>query len=111
MSTVAIPAWTANGVLPPINVLQRESVDRSPYAVSLLDYVLRFSSTPERQAIMGQFLRYRAALHSEGLVQGFQWLDGSFMENVEVTEGRAPNDLDVVTFYRLPPGTSQQRLA
>ncbi|MBT9561254.1 MAG: hypothetical protein IV100_34995 [Myxococcales bacterium] len=56
-------------------------------------------------------MRYRAALHESGVVQGFQWLDGSFLEHVEVLEGRAPNDLDVVTFYRLPAGVSQMQLA
>ena len=36
------------------------------------------------------------------MTAGFQWLDGSFLEDIERTEGRAPRDLDVVTFY-LPP--------
>jgi hypothetical protein len=45
------------------------------------------------------------------MLQGFQWLDGSFLEHVEVTEGRAPNDVDLVTFYRLPVGLSQLQLA
>jgi len=36
---------------------------------------------------------------SIGITQGFQWLDGSFLENIEVSEGRDPRDLDVVTFY------------
>lgn len=37
-----------------------------------------------------------------GIVAGFQWLDGSFLENVEATESRDPNDLDIVTFFQLP---------
>jgi hypothetical protein len=37
---------------------------------------------------------------SEGIVEGFQWLDGSFIENVEVVASRPPNDLDIVTFYK-----------
>ena len=53
------------------------------------------------------FLRYRAALHTAGLVQGFQWLDGSFLEHVELLESRPPNDIDVVTFYKLPVGKTQ----
>jgi hypothetical protein len=44
------------------------------------------------------------------MVQGFQWLDGSFFEHVERTEGRDPNDIDVVTFYRLPAGRDQTDL-
>ncbi len=45
-----------------------------------------------------------------GMVAGFQWLDGSFLEQVERIEGRPPNDVDVVTFYQLPVGRSQQDL-
>lgn len=110
MSPVAIPGWSADGVLPPISATQPTSAERSPYAVSLTDCVLRFGDTPERRNILGGLLRYRAGLHAVGLVGGFQWLDGSFLEHVEMSEGRAPNDVDVVTFYRLPPGTSQGQL-
>jgi hypothetical protein len=111
MSPVAIPTWTADGVLPPINASQPVSPERSPYVVSLTDYVLRFSDTPERQGVLDGLLRYRAVLHAAGLVHGFQWLDGSFLEHVELIEGRAPNDMDVVSFYRLPAGVSQVELA
>lgn len=111
MSPVAIPAWTAEGVLPPINAAQPVSPERSPYVVSLTDYVLRFADTPDRCAVLDGLLRYRGALQALGLVSGFQWLDGSFLEHVEQLEGRPPNDVDVVTFYRLPSSTSQAQLA
>ena len=104
MSPVAIPAWTAEGVLPLIHSLQPMAAARSPYVVSLTDYVLRFGDTAERNRVLNGFLRYRAALHNAGVVEGFQWLDGSFLEHIEMTEGRPPNDIDVVTFYRLPVG-------
>lgn len=110
VTTVAIPAWTPDGVLPPINTAQPVSVDRSPYVVSLTDYVLRFSDTGERRAVLSGFLEYRAALHAAGLVDGFQWLDGSFLERVELLENRALNDLDVVTFYQLPAGKTQSEV-
>jgi hypothetical protein len=42
--------------------------------------------------------------------QGFQWLDGSFLEDIEAIEGRPPNDLDVVTFFRLPAGVTQAQV-
>lgn len=111
MTNVAIPAWNADGVLPPINAAQPISPERSPYRVSLTDYVLRFGSTAERRTILSGMLAYRGALHGLGLVRGFQWLDGSFLEHVEVIEGRPPKDVDVVTFYRLPAGVSQRDLA
>jgi len=107
MPTVAIPAWNTHGVIPPINELLPTAAERSPYTVSLTDFVLRFSQSVERRNVLEGFLRYRAALHSVGLVQGFQWLDGSFLEHVEIIENRTPNDIDVVTFFELPAGKTQ----
>lgn len=108
MTLVPIPAWNAQGVIPPINALNPTSAERSPYTVSLIDFVDQFSTSPERRNVLQGFLRYRAALHATGLINGFQWLNGSFLEDVETLEGRPPRDLDVVTFYRLPAGQSQQ---
>lgn len=107
-----IPAWTPKGVLPAHTASNpMSSAGRSPYEVSLVDCVLRFGTTQERRAILAGYLAYRAALHEAGLVRGFQWLNGSFCEDVETIEGRAPNDLDVVSFYHLPPSTTQAQLA
>ncbi|MBF0176778.1 MAG: hypothetical protein HQL63_08025 [Magnetococcales bacterium] len=105
----AVPAWNHVGVLPPImtNALGN-SPDRSPYAVKLPGLVDHFSSTPERIAILKGLLRFRAALHRAGIVNGFQWLDGSFLEHVEMLESRPPRDMDVVTFYLLPDGHNQR---
>src|SRR5690606_8379739 len=44
---------------------------------------------------------FRRRLSEFGIVNGFQWLDGSFSENIELSENRTPNDLDVVTFFGL----------
>lgn len=44
-------------------------------------------------------------------MRGFQWLDGSFTEDVEAKEQRSPNDVDVVTFAYAPVGLSSTRLA
>ncbi|MFA6246256.1 MAG: hypothetical protein WC615_04905 [Mucilaginibacter sp.] len=38
-------------------------------------------------------------MSQHGVVDGFQWVDGSFVENIELLEGRPPSDLDVVTFF------------
>jgi len=107
-ATVPIPAWNAEGLLPAADRANPVSPNRSPYPVVLGDLVMRFSSSPERIAILNGFLGYRAALHAAGLTVGFQWLDGSFVEHIEVgSRRRAPGDVDVVTFYRLPAGLSQ----
>ena len=110
MVTVAIPAWNANGVIPPLNLTAPTSADRSPFTVSLADFVLRFGTSQKRRQILNGFLQYRRRLHAIGLTTGFQWLNGSFLENIETTEMRNPNDLDVVTFFSLPEGTTQQQI-
>jgi hypothetical protein len=107
MNTVSLPSWNALGLIPAIDEHQPASPERSPYTVYLTDFVLRFGQTQPRLVVLDGFLKYRAALHSAGLVSGFQWLDGSFLENVEILEARAPNDIDVVTFFDLPAGKSQ----
>jgi hypothetical protein len=107
MPSVTIPDWNARGVLPPINPASPTSFDRSPYQASLTDVILRYATSPNRKTILDGFLRFRAALHAAGFVQGFQWLDGSFLEDIELIEGRGPHDLDVVTFYHLAPGQTQ----
>ena len=47
-------------------------------------------------------MRFRRELHALGFASGFQWVDGSFLENIEVLDGRPPNDIDVVTFVDGP---------
>ncbi|MEO5378504.1 MAG: hypothetical protein H7832_12100 [Magnetococcus sp. DMHC-6] len=110
MCPIAIPDWTAAGVLPPTDKKSHSTIsrDRSPYRVSLIELMQRFATSPERSQILDKFLHYRAKLHSIGLIKGFQWLNGSFMENVEFLENRSPNDLDVVTFYDLPDKVKDQ---
>jgi hypothetical protein len=114
MTTVAIPAWNSQGLLPPIDMLNPTSALRSPYRVALTDVMVRFATSPERRQILRGWLGYRAALHGMGLTDGFQWLDGSFLEQVETLENRPPRDLDVVTFTSFPAGfapTPQQMAA
>lgn len=107
-----IPDWNISGLIPPIRPNQLgHSPDRSPYRISLMDVINKFSHTLERQKILKGFLDYRQQLHGIGLTEGFQWLDGSFMENVEILRGRPPKDIDVVTFYVMPNGMTQTDLA
>lgn len=107
MTSIAIPDWSPLGVLPPINLLSPTSADRSPYIVSLTDFILHFNTSEERRLILQGYLRYRQAFHDIGLVSGFQWLDGSFIEQIEIVEARPPRDIDVVTFFDMPVGMSQ----
>ena len=94
-----IPVFDHNLVLPPH---LGDPVDRgqlSPYPCTTLDLCQRLGTTPERRAILGKFLDFRERLRNEGLTNGFQWLDGSFLEDIETKESRPPRDIDVVTVY------------
>ena len=62
----------------------------------------RFATSAERVAILDGFIRLRAELRRHGVTQAFQWINGSFLEEVEATEARPPGDIDVVTFYWSP---------
>jgi hypothetical protein len=108
MSAVNIPDWNAQGVIPPIDVRDATSVARSPYQVALTDVVLKYAISGERKAILDGLLLYRAALHAIGLTSGFQWIDGSFLENVEIIASRPPKDIDIVTFFSLPNGIADE---
>lgn len=106
-----IPNWTMSGIVPPIRPgLDGAHKDRSPYAVELSDFLDQYALSPERANVLQGFLDYRAALHRAGLISGFQWLNGSFLEHVEDTQSRAPRDIDVVTFFHLPKAHTQRSL-
>lgn len=105
-----IPSWNNQGVIPPVRGLEGNDPDRSPYIVTLQSVVERFASSKERIRILKGLLDYRAELYKIGLTKGFQWLDGSFMENIEILESRPPHDMDVVTFFYLPQGETQKSL-
>jgi len=111
MNVVPIPLWNSHGVLPPVYPGYPGNSDfRSPFKVSLRDFLQQFSITLERRAILKGFLDYRSQLRAAGFTEGFQWVNGSFVENVELLRGRAPNDIDVVTFLALPQGETEESL-
>ena len=68
-----------------------------------MELVRRLGGSPERHTILKGFFDLRIALRSLGMVAGFQWLDGSFVEDIEMTGERAPRDIDVVTFFHPVP--------
>ncbi len=106
-----IPQWTADGLIPPIQPNQPgHSLERSPYLAELHEVVEYFAISPERRNILRGFLKYREQLYASGITVGFQWLDGSFVEHIEILESRPPRDIDVVTFFQPPPGETQESL-
>jgi hypothetical protein len=102
LAPTAIPAFTQSGVLPPyVGSDPAQIAGVSPYETTLSELVQRFGTTPSRRDILRGYLQHRQALIGFG-IYGVQWLDGSFVENVEVTQQRSPNDLDIVTFFARP---------
>lgn len=98
-----IPAFNVSGVLPPFT--GETSVDpagTSPYRTSIVEVVRRYCTSEARREILSGLLAYRARLRAVGIVNGFQWLDGSFVENVEIVRSRPPKDIDLVTFAYRP---------
>ena len=106
-----IPPFNSNHVLPPHAGDPRQRDQLSPFPCTSLDLCQRFATSPERRGILGGFLRFRELLGRAGFQEGFQWLDGSFLENVEAEPGRPPNDLDTVTFYLPPDAAFSLRVA
>lgn len=94
-----IPSWTAEGLLPPFTGGGAAArVGRSPYDATILEFATRFSCSLERARLLKGLLEYRIALLEAGIT-GFQWINGSFTEDVEMVRRRPPNDIDVVTFF------------
>jgi hypothetical protein len=97
-----IPAFSAAGVIPPFVGDPAATGQRSPYRVSAVEVIGTFATSARRCDILQGWLKHRAALHSLGIVDGFQWLDGSFCEQLS---SREPNDIDLVTFFSCSPNT------
>jgi hypothetical protein len=106
-----IPSFDANNVLPPHAGDPRHLAQLSPYPCTATELCQRFATSPDRLLILDGFLRFRELLSQAGFVSGFQWLDGSFLENVEAEANRPPKDLDVVTFYLPADAGFNQRVA
>jgi hypothetical protein len=73
----------------------------SPYVVTIDELVARFNTSPQRKAILNGLVSFRERLRSLG-ISGWQWVDGSFLEDIENTRSRPPGDIDIVTFFVRP---------
>ena len=106
-----IPPFNHSGVLPPyLGDSPQQHASSSPYTATAFDVVERFATSPVRRRILRGWLEMRAELSALGFVDGFQWLDGSFVEDVEADQRRDPNDVDLVTFASTPAGMSIQQV-
>lgn len=105
-----IPGFNHSGVLPPFLADQGPtcSASMAPYQTTMLDLATAFCGSPERASILSGLISYRESLRRSGIVHGFQWIAGSFLEDCESQRQRPPKDIDVVTFARRPPHAQSQ---
>lgn len=94
-----IPVFNSNLVLPPHLGDPTLPTHMSPFPSTTKELCDRFATSPERIKILDGFLRLRSDLGKHGMTTGFQWLDGSFLEDIENSAKRAPKDIDVATFF------------
>ena len=106
-----IPIYDHNMVLPPYIGSPTNLNDISPYACTIMELCQKFASSVERKQILVNFINFRKEIRANGMASNaFQWIDGSFVENIEQSEQRPPNDIDVITFYHGYDDTFQVNL-
>jgi hypothetical protein len=94
-----VPGFTIDGVLPPFigpDGPGGATSDMSPYAVTALEVVSALGTTPHRRSILRRWIEHRTQLRAVAVDRGFQWLDGSFVED------KVPSDLDLITYFHRP---------
>jgi hypothetical protein len=100
-----IPDFNLDLALPPHLGNPIDAGQLSPYACTTEELCAKLGKTPERREILNGFLDFRERLVANEVTNGFHWLGGSILEEIEVLENRPPNDIDVATFYwPLDPG-------
>ncbi|ANK84173.1 MULTISPECIES: DUF6932 family protein [unclassified Rhizobium] len=97
-----IPDFDARGLIPPVDMQNPAGPERSPYFATTVELVHRFGTTPHRRALIRNLITYRQLLAQDGYDTGVQFIDGSFVENVELIGNREPGDIDVFSLVRVP---------
>lgn len=99
-----IPPMTQSGVLPPfISGFPADGpASSAPYETTASEIAAHFCTSAQRVKLFKGLLGLRGELLALGINTGFQWIDGSFCENVEAIRGRPPGDIDVVTLLQRP---------
>jgi hypothetical protein len=105
-----IPDFSFGDVLPPFMGADAAGagLPRSPYRATVEELADRFCTSAERADILDGFLSFREELRQAGFARGFQWIDGSFVENCECVKGRSPGDIDVVSALHRPGAYHQE---
>lgn len=102
------PPLEPSGVLPPYTpgAQPTDSLNISPYSTTLLEIAAYFGTTQPRIDLIRGLVDYRSAMRKLGFQVFYQWIDGSFTEDVETLRGRPPGDIDIVTFGFFPQNTT-----
>ena len=61
-----------------------------------------FGTTSHRRQLLRNLIAYRTLLAGAGYVSGIQFIDGSFVENIEAFGQREPSDIDVFSVLSVP---------
>lgn len=96
-----LPSFDPRGLLPPFVGADATTPDRSPYWATMPELVAAFGTTRHRCQLLRNLIAYRALLAEGGYVGGIQFIDGSFVENVEALN-RNPMDIDVFSILSAP---------
>lgn len=97
-----IPSFNSNGLLPPVAGINPAGMERSPYIVTMTELVHAFGTTPRRKQLLRNLIAYRNLISSGGFTTGLQFIDGSFVEDIEKHSHREPRDIDVFSLLNLP---------
>jgi Family of unknown function (DUF6932) len=95
----SIPQFNHNNVLPPHLGDPVDHGKLSPYPCTILELCKKFSTSKERIYLLKGLLNFRQRMTELNIINGFQWIDGSFVENIEISEKRPPNDIDIITLF------------
>jgi hypothetical protein len=90
------------GLLPPFVGVDATTEQRSPYWTNMPELAAALGTTPLRRQLLRNLIAYRQILNAEGYTSGIQFVDGSFVENVEAHSGKQPGDIDVFSILNAP---------
>lgn len=102
-----VPSFNSNGILPPVAGANPTDLERSPYIVTMPEMVQAFGTTPTRRVLLRNLIAYRQLILEGGYTSGLQFLDGSFVEDVEKHSRREPRDIDVFSLLHVPTQYAQ----
>lgn len=97
-----VPPFDMRGLLPPFVGADAATQERSPYPATMAEVVTQLGTTPHRRQLLRNLIAYRTLLASDGYQSGIQFIDGSFVENIEGSASRPPTDIDVFSILNVP---------